>query len=51
MNFTLEKTWEKALSKEFERDYYNQLMAYVSSEYSKFPDQVCPKEKFIFKKG
>ena len=49
MNFTLEKTWEKALSKEFERDYYNQLMAYVSSEYSKFPDQVCPKEKFIFR--
>jgi uracil-DNA glycosylase len=49
MNFTLEKTWEKALSKEFEQDYFNQLFSFVNFEYSKFPDQVFPEEKLIFR--
>jgi hypothetical protein len=41
MNLTLEKTWKNALAKEFERDYFNQLMSFVNFEYSKFPDQVA----------
>jgi uracil-DNA glycosylase len=49
MNLTLEKTWKNALAEEFERDYFNQLMAFLSSEYDTFPDQVFPEEKFIFR--
>jgi uracil-DNA glycosylase len=49
MNLTLEKTWKIALAEETEQDYYNHLMAFVRSEYNKFPDQVFPEEKFIFR--
>jgi uracil-DNA glycosylase len=49
MNLTLEKTWKNALAKEFERDYFNQLMSFVNFEYRKFPDQVFPEEKFMFR--
>lgn len=49
MNLTLEKTWKNTLSAEIERDYFNQLMAFLSSEYGKIPDQVFPEEKFIFR--
>jgi uracil-DNA glycosylase len=49
MNLTLEKTWDNALAEEFERDYFNQLMAFLSSVYGTIPDQVFPEEKFIFR--
>lgn len=49
MKIDLEESWKNALNPEFEKDYFQQLVQFVKSEYSRYPDQIFPKGKDIFR--
>lgn len=44
----LEEGWKKALSEEFDKDYFARLTAFVRSEYAAYPGNVFPPAKRIF---
>jgi len=46
MNVKIEESWKKVLQKEFDENYFNDLIGFVKSEYQK--STVYPPAKFIF---
>lgn len=46
MQVNIEKSWQKYLQEEFDKDYFKELTKFVKSEYKKFP--VYPPGKLIF---
>ena len=49
MNVELEKSWKNALNAEFEKDYFRKLVSFVKEEYAKYPGQIFPKGKELFR--
>lgn len=49
MNVEIEFSWKKLLSKEFEKDYFKDLIAFVDAEYQANPNSVFPKSDQIFR--
>ena len=46
---TIEPSWKKALGNEFSKPYFESLVDFVKSEYSKHPESVFPKGNQIFR--
>lgn len=49
MQVTIEPSWKKALGNEFSKPYFESLVDFVKSEYSKHPESVFPKGNQIFR--
>ncbi|MEY3237506.1 MAG: hypothetical protein RI883_1607 [Bacteroidota bacterium] len=48
MNLLMEKSWQVALNKEFQKSYFLELMQFIDSEYSKKPSSIFPPKPSIF---
>lgn len=49
MNVKINDTWKVALSNEFEKPYFKNLIDFVKDEYARFPNQIFPKGSQIFR--
>jgi uracil-DNA glycosylase len=49
MKLIQDKSWNKALSEEFEKPYFKDLMLFVQSEYAACPQGVFPSSEYIFR--
>ncbi|MCO5260786.1 MAG: uracil-DNA glycosylase [Crocinitomicaceae bacterium] len=49
MNVTIEPSWKQLLQPEFEKDYFNQLVEFVKSEYALNKNAVFPPATSIFR--
>lgn len=49
MKVSIHPSWEKALGASFEAPYFEQLVQFVKGEYQRFPHQIFPEGKYIFR--
>lgn len=49
MKVSIHPSWEKALYSSFEAPYFENLVQFVKQEYSRFPNQIFPEGKYIFR--
>lgn len=49
MKVSIHPSWEKALQNSFEASYFEKLVQFVKEEYIRFPNQIFPEGKFIFR--
>ncbi|GAB5416021.1 MAG: uracil-DNA glycosylase [Crocinitomicaceae bacterium] len=49
MEVTIEFSWKKALQSEFSKRYFESLVAFVKSEYQKYPGAIFPHGNQIFR--
>jgi uracil-DNA glycosylase len=49
MDIKLEESWKSALSAEFEKPYFKQLVQFVKNEYATKPDKIFPKGSEMFR--
>lgn len=49
MKVSIHPSWEKALQQSFESDYFEHLVHFVKNEYAKYPNQIFPEGKYIFR--
>lgn len=49
MKVSIHPSWGKALQSSFEAPYFAQLTQFVKEEYTKFPNQIFPEGKYIFR--
>ena len=48
MNLLMEKSWQVALTKEFQKSYFLELMQFVDSEYSSKDEAIFPAKSTVF---
>lgn len=49
MKVSIDPSWEKALQKSFDSPYFENLVQFVKQEYTRFPNQIFPEGKYIFR--
>jgi uracil-DNA glycosylase len=49
MKVSIHPSWEKALQQSFEAPYFENLVRFVKDEYQRFPNQIFPEGKNIFR--
>lgn len=49
MKVSIHPSWEKALQSSFEATYFENLVQFVKEEYTRFPNQIFPEGKHIFR--
>lgn len=49
MKVSIHPSWEKALQQSFEAPYFEKLVHFVKEEYQRFPNQIFPEGKYIFR--
>lgn len=49
MKVSIDSSWEKALQKSFDSPYFENLVHFVKQEYTRFPNQIFPEGKYIFR--
>lgn len=49
MDVKIHESWKEQLQQEFSSEYFQQLTAFVKSEYQSFPNQIFPKGQNIFR--
>lgn len=49
MKVSIHPSWEKALQNSFESPYFENLVQFVKEEYTKYPNQIFPEGKYIFR--
>jgi uracil-DNA glycosylase len=49
MKVSIHPSWEKALHPSFEAPYFEKLAHFVKEEYQRFPNQIFPEGKYIFR--
>lgn len=49
MKVSIDSSWEKALQKSFDSPYFENLVQFIKQEYSRFPNQIFPEGKYIFR--
>ncbi len=49
MDVKIHESWKEQLQQEFNSEYFQQLTAFVKSEYQAFPNQIFPKGNYIFR--
>lgn len=49
MKVSIHHSWEKALQKSFEAPYFENLVQFVKEEYQRYPNQIFPEGKYIFR--
>lgn len=49
MKVSIHPSWEKALQNSFEAPYFENLVQFVKEEYVRFPNQIFPEGKYIFR--
>lgn len=49
MEVKMEESWKKALEKEFNKPYFEQLVDFVKQEYSTHPNAIFPRKSQIFR--
>ncbi|WP_430406447.1 uracil-DNA glycosylase [Fluviicola sp.] len=49
MKVSIHPSWEKALQSSFEAPYFENLVQFVKEEYTRFPNQIFPEGKHIFR--
>ncbi|MNJ86540.1 Uracil-DNA glycosylase [compost metagenome] len=49
MKVSIHPSWEKALQHSFEAPYFEKLVQFVKGEYQRFPHQIFPEGKYIFR--
>lgn len=49
MKVSIHPSWEKALQHSFEAPYFENLVRFVKEEHNRFPQQIFPEGKYIFR--
>lgn len=49
MKVSIDSSWEKALQKSFDSPSFENLVHFVKQEYGRFPNQIFPEGKYIFR--
>ncbi len=49
MKVSIDQSWKKVLQQSFEAPYFEKLAGFVKEEYQRFPNQIFPEGKHIFR--